>query len=96
VNTVLYNCIEEINNAVKKDKVKLLYRQYQQPTEKLILYRRNRVILWELLEDNALMIVNYVLSMRNEINLSDGYRKLNMCFIVSPSFSIIENHTKNW
>src|SRR5688500_10983954 len=34
--------------------------------------------LRELLEDNALTIVNYVLSMRNEISLSDGYRKLNI------------------
>jgi hypothetical protein len=41
--------------------------------------------LRELLEDNALTIVNYVLSMRNEINLSDGYRKLNIYVFYSLS-----------
>jgi hypothetical protein len=34
--------------------------------------------LRELPMDHALTIVNYVISMRNEINLSDNYRKLNI------------------
>ena len=42
-------------------------------------------ILRELLAGNALTIVNYVLSMRSEINLSDGYRKLNICLLYSVS-----------
>ena len=33
-------------------------------------------MLRELPQDNALTIVNYILSMKNEINLSDNYRKL--------------------
>jgi hypothetical protein len=41
--------------------------------------------LRELLEDNALTIVNYVLSMRNEINLFDGHRKLNIYVFYSLS-----------
>ena len=35
-------------------------------------------MLRELSQDNALTIVNYILSMKNEINLSDNYRKLNI------------------
>jgi alkylated DNA repair dioxygenase AlkB len=41
--------------------------------------------LRELLEDNALTIINYILSMKNEINLSDGYRKLNIYVFYSVS-----------
>jgi hypothetical protein len=41
--------------------------------------------LRELSEDNALTIVNYILSMKNEINLSDGYRKLNIYVFYSIS-----------
>ena len=39
-------------------------------------------------KDNALTIVNYILSMKNEINLSDGYRKLNIyaLYIISQFF----------
>lgn len=32
----------------------------------------------KLSKDNALAIVNYILSKKTEINLSDGYRKLNI------------------
>jgi integrase len=39
----------------------------------------------ELSEDNALTIVNYILAMKNEINLSDGYRKLNIYVFYSAS-----------
>jgi hypothetical protein len=42
-------------------------------------------ILKEILADNGLTIVNYVLSMRSEINLSDGYRKLNIYLLYSVS-----------
>jgi integrase/recombinase XerD len=35
-------------------------------------------LLKELSQDNALTIVNYVLSMKNEINISDNYRRLNI------------------
>jgi integrase len=41
--------------------------------------------LRELSEDNALTIANYILSMKNEINLSDGYRKLNIYVFYSVS-----------
>ena len=41
--------------------------------------------LRELPKDNALTIVNYILSMKNEINLSDGYRKLNIYALYSIS-----------
>jgi integrase len=41
--------------------------------------------LRELSVDNALTIVNYILSMRNEINLSNGYRKLNIYLFYSLS-----------
>jgi hypothetical protein len=34
--------------------------------------------LRELPRDDALIIVNYIISMKNEINLSDNYRKLNI------------------
>lgn len=34
--------------------------------------------LRELPKDNALTIVNYILSMKSEINLSDNYRRLNI------------------
>ncbi|HEU4822290.1 MAG TPA: hypothetical protein VFS97_02590 [Nitrososphaeraceae archaeon] len=39
-------------------------------------------------KDNALTIVNYILSMKNEINLSNGYRKLNIyaLYIISQFF----------
>lgn len=37
----------------------------------------------ELSKDNALTIVNYILSMRNEINLSDGYRRMNIYVLYS-------------
>jgi hypothetical protein len=43
-------------------------------------------ILKEILADNGLTIVNYVLSMRSEINLSDGYRKLNIYLLYSSRF----------
>jgi hypothetical protein len=39
----------------------------------------------ELLEDNAVTIVNYILTLKNEINLSDGYRKLNIYVFYSVS-----------
>jgi hypothetical protein len=35
-------------------------------------------MLRELSQDNALTIVNYILSMKNEIDLSDNYRKLDI------------------
>jgi hypothetical protein len=40
-------------------------------------------------KDNALTIVNYIVSMKNEINLSDGYRKLNIyaLYIISQFFN---------
>jgi 2OG-Fe(II) oxygenase superfamily len=41
--------------------------------------------LRELSEDNALTIVNYILTLKNEINLSDGYRKLNIYVLYSIS-----------
>ena len=41
--------------------------------------------LRELSEDNALTIIDYILSMKNEINLSDGYRKLNIYVFYSIS-----------
>jgi alkylated DNA repair dioxygenase AlkB len=41
--------------------------------------------LRELSKDNALTIVNYILTMKNEINLSDGYRKLNIYVFYSIS-----------
>jgi hypothetical protein len=41
--------------------------------------------LRELSEDNALTIANYILSMKNEINLSNGYRKLNIYVFYSIS-----------
>jgi integrase len=39
----------------------------------------------ELSEDNAVTIVNYILTLKNEINLSDGYRKLNIYVFYSVS-----------
>ena len=41
--------------------------------------------LRELSEDDALTIANCILSMKNEINLSDGYRKLNIFVFYSIS-----------
>jgi hypothetical protein len=35
-------------------------------------------LLKELSQDNALTIVNYILSMKNEINISDNYRRSNI------------------
>jgi integrase/recombinase XerD len=35
-------------------------------------------LLRKLSQDNALTIVNYILSMKNEINISDNYRRLNI------------------
>ena len=35
-------------------------------------------LLKELSHDNALTIVNYILSMKNEINISDNYRRSNI------------------
>jgi integrase len=45
-------------------------------TEGIVPYFASR--LRELSKNNALTIIDYVLSMKNEINLSDGYRKLNI------------------
>jgi hypothetical protein len=41
--------------------------------------------LRELPDNNALTIIDYILSMKNEINLSDGYRKLNIYALYSIS-----------
>src|SRR5215216_5137412 len=41
--------------------------------------------LRELSKDNAITIVNYIISMKNEINISDGYRKLNIYVLYSIS-----------
>ena len=41
--------------------------------------------LRELSKNNALTIIDYVLSMKNEINLSEGYRKLNIYALYSIS-----------
>lgn len=41
--------------------------------------------LRELSKDNALTIIDYILSMKNEINLSDNYRKLNIYALYSLS-----------
>jgi len=41
--------------------------------------------LKELPQENALTIVDYVISMKNEINLSDGYRRLNIYTLYSIS-----------
>jgi hypothetical protein len=41
--------------------------------------------LRELPYNNALTIIDYILSMKNEINLSDGYRKLNIYALYSIS-----------
>ena len=50
--------------------------------------------LRELSEDNALTLINYILTMKNEINLSDGYRKLNI--YVFYSISKFFNHKKTY
>ena len=50
--------------------------------------------LRELSEDNALTLINYILTMKNEINLSDGYRKLNI--YVFYSVSKFFNHKKTY
>jgi hypothetical protein len=41
--------------------------------------------LRELSKDNPLTIIDYILSMKNEINLSDNYRKLNIYALYSLS-----------
>jgi hypothetical protein len=50
--------------------------------------------LRELSEHNAPTIANYILSMKNEINLSDGYRKLNI--YVFYSFSKFFNNRRTY
>jgi hypothetical protein len=95
LNTVLYNREEGINNAVKKRLSKVHYRLSHHPMLTPLFDRRIDLItegidaffgsiLREILEDNALTIFNYVLSMRSEINLSDGYRKLNIYLLYIP------------
>jgi hypothetical protein len=51
-------------------------------------------MLRELSQDNALTVVNYILSMKNEINISDNYRKLNIYALcrISKFF----NHRKSY
>ena len=50
--------------------------------------------LRELPDNNALTIIDYILSMKNEINLSDGYRKLNIYALYS--ISKFFNHRKQY
>jgi integrase len=96
LNTVLYNRTEEINDAVKKrqgntslssvsatDADSLFDRKIGLVTEGIDSFFGSK--LRELPEDNALTIVNYILSLKNEINLSDGYRKLNIYVFYSIS-----------
>ena len=53
--------------------------------------------LREITEDNALTIAKYILSMKNEINLSDNYRRLNIYALYRISkFFNNRNHTKSW
>ena len=52
--------------------------------------------LLELPRDNALTIVNYILSMRNEINLSDAYRRLNIYLLYSISSFFGNNNNKQF
>jgi hypothetical protein len=95
LNTVLYNREERINNAVKKRLYKSSLSPVSPPDANSLFDRRIDLltegidaffgsILREILEDNALTIFNYVLSMRSEINLSDGYRKLNIYLLYIP------------
>ena len=46
-------------------------------------------------QENALTLVDYIISMKNEINLSDNYRKLNIYTLYSLSFLIIKRRTKS-
>ena len=44
-------------------------------------------------KDNALTIIDYILSMKNEINLSDNYRKLNIFALHSLSMFLKNKKT---
>jgi hypothetical protein len=64
VSAIVHN-----SNAVLDQKIDLI-------TEGIDLFIASK--LKELPNENALTIVNYILSMKNEINLSDNYRRLNI------------------
>lgn len=52
--------------------------------------------LKELPQENALTIVDYIISMKNEINLSDNYRKLNIYTLyIMSKFLNNKRHTKS-
>ena len=84
MNTVLYNRKERTSNEVKKRLSKSSLSPISPPDANSLFDRRIDLvtegidsffasILREILADNALTIVNYVLSMRSEINIFDGY-----------------------
>ena len=79
LNTVLYNRKERTSNEVKKRPSKSSLSPISPPDANSLFDRRIDLvtegidsffasILREILADNALTIVNYVLSMRSEIN----------------------------
>ena len=84
LNTVLYNRKERTSNEVKKRPSKSSLSPISPPDANSLFDRRIDLvtegidsffasILREILANNALTIVNYVLSMRSEINIFDGY-----------------------
>ena len=84
LNTVLYNRKERTSNEVKKRLSKSSLSPISPPDANSLFDRRIDLvtegidsffasILREILANNALTIVNYVLSMRSEINIFDGY-----------------------
>jgi hypothetical protein len=81
LNTVLYNWEEEANNEVK------IGQGNTSSTSAAAIVPRNHLednldaaatAANTLSKYNALTIIDYILSMKNEINLSDNYRKLNI------------------
>jgi hypothetical protein len=71
------------NNVSAANNDALFDRKIDLITEGIAPYFASK--LRELSKTNALTMIDYVLSMKNEINLSDGYRKLNIYALYSIS-----------
>jgi hypothetical protein len=65
---------DNIDAVVVSNADALFDRKIQLITEGIDTFFNSK--LKELTHDNALTIVNYILSMKNEINLSDNYRRV--------------------
>ena len=79
------------NNVSAANNDALFDRKIDLITEGIAPYFASK--LRELSKNNALTIIDYVLSMKNEINLSDGYRKLNIYLLYCIS-NFFENKKK--